>query len=231
MNVQEEIQGLRDNVISQRSRSVYTNSTVKFVEWLLEHKPELITEEFKEKLNQLPAESSTYVKGKKVLEEHSDCLPIHLTNMGTDVFLSWILSLKKRDGMKPSFTVYNTHRSALCNLYRKASMSMPDRMEKELRVIYKGLRRRTVTETSQGRSEVRTGKNPLSFSLYRFLALHLSIASSTDAVFGKFFLTLCWNLMARASNCFNILHPHMEWRSDALCKTEPSVREQLREMD
>ncbi len=68
-----------------------------------------------------------------------------------------------------------------------------------------------------GDGEIKVGKDPLSFSLFRYLGLQLLQQPNREYIFAKCFMVLCWNLMSRACNTFGIMYGHMEWVDDALC--------------
>ena len=86
----------------------------------------------------------------------------------------------------------------------------------ELKEHFRGLKR-TVQSVSAGETSIKTGKEPLSFGLYRYLSLKLLEKGKKDFQFAHFFIVLCWNLMCRSNNVFGIDYRHMNWRDDALC--------------
>lgn len=54
--------------------------------------------------------------------------PINFELLGAKDFLIWLISLRKPDGSKPSFSTYNTHRAALFNLFREYNMTVGSRL-------------------------------------------------------------------------------------------------------
>ncbi|ETP39085.1 hypothetical protein F442_13433 [Phytophthora nicotianae P10297] len=75
-------------------------------------------------------------------------------------------------------------------------------MEKEMRQYFKGLK---------------TGKDPLSFDLYRYLCERLLQYPAKDMIFARTYMTVAWNLMCRSANAFGIRHTLIEWSGDTLC--------------
>ena len=93
---------------------------------------------------------------------------------------------------------------------------MSTELESELKNHYKGLKRKVASDIAEGGGQIKVGKDPLSFSLFRFLGLELLKLACRESVFAHAFMILAWNLMARAANTFDVCHNHMEWVEDAL---------------
>ena len=133
------------------------------------------------------------------------------------MFMTWLLSLRKKNGDTYASSSYNSHRAALFNLYRDFGATMSTELESELKNHYKGLKRKVASDIAAGGGQIKVGKDPLSFSLFRFLGLELLKLACRESVFAHAFMILAWNLMARAANTFDVCHNHMEWVEDALC--------------
>jgi hypothetical protein len=132
-------------------------------------------------------------------------------------FLTWIVSLVKKDGTSPGYSTFNSHRAAFFNLFRDFGVTMSKTLEFELRNHFKGLKRRVASRVTNGDGKCKTGKDPLSFGMYRCLALAMLQSQSREFVFARTFMILCWNLMSRAGNVLTICHDHMEFYEDSLC--------------
>ena len=96
-------------------------------------------------------------------------------------------------------------------------MTMTSNLESELREYFKGLKRTHARNAHHGKRKVKRGKDPLSFSLYKFLCSAMLVHPNKDMTFCRAYMVLAWNLMCRSHNAFGIRHSHMEWRNDALC--------------
>ena len=131
--------------------------------------------------------------------------------------MSWILSVRKKNGMRPGTSQYGTHRSGLFNLFRAYELVMPRDFEKQLGGLYRGLKRKVALNIAAGGGKIKVGKDPLAFSLFRFLGLLLLLQDFRAIVFACTFMLIAWNLMARSANTFEICIQHMEWQEDALC--------------
>jgi len=80
---------------------------------------------------------------------------------------------------------------------------MSTELQSELSNHYKGLKRTVASAIAAGGGKIKSGKDPLAFSLYLFLGLELLVMDSRESVFARTFMILAWNLIARASNTFH----------------------------
>jgi hypothetical protein len=184
--------------------------------WLLENKPYLLTEEFISLTsNHLPSQLKITVQSLLDRAPLHEPLKWHLFT--APEFMTWVVSLKKPDGQKPGYSTYNTHRAALFNLFRDYKQIMSSTLTRELTNHFCGLKRTVTAAISSGDGEIRVGKDPLPFDLYRFMAMEMLKSNERDSSFARCFLILSWNLMARSSNTFSVAYNHMEWKSDSLC--------------
>ena len=129
----------------------------------------------------------------------------------------WIVSLRKKDGNKPGSSSYGSHQAGLFNLFHDFKVSMSPELEGELTNHFSGLKRKIAANIQAGEGEIKVGKDPLCLQLFRFLGFELLVDVSRESIFARTFMIICWNLMARASNAFEVCINHMEWREDALC--------------
>ncbi|ETP34766.1 hypothetical protein F442_16989 [Phytophthora nicotianae P10297] len=87
----------------------------------------------------------------------------------------------------------------------------------EMRQYFKELKREMASATARGEVRVKTGKDPLSFDLYRYPCERLLQYPAKDMIFTRIYMIVAWNLMCRSANAFGIRHAHIEWSGDALC--------------
>ena len=80
----------------------------------------------------------------------------------------------------------------------------------------RGFFRIIALENNDGLGEVREGKDPMTFQLYRLVSLWMIELGSDDGIWGHLFLVLTWNLMCRVNNTSQICLCYMEWADDAL---------------
>jgi integrase len=127
----------------------------------------------------------------------------------------WCLTLRTR-GQFPTKSTYAGHRSGLFHLFRVYKQERSTRFENELSIIFKGIQKEATGRKVRGETRVKTGKDPLSSDLYRYLSLALLKQKDNDSIFARFFLNLSWNLMCRASNTEFIRLAHISWDGDAM---------------
>lgn len=216
IDLDTRVADIRRNVIAEKSRIVYTNSICRFLEWLHDNKPNLLTTEFSSAVR---ACTSTTVRSsiKHVLDHQPSIHPVHFRDLDANVFINWIVTLKKKDGGDPSFASYNSHRSGLFNLYRIYGQEMPSHLSSQLKTDFRGLKRKAALTAAAGETSCKVGKDPMSFGLYRFLSKKMMKGNARELVFARCFFVLTWNLMSRASNTLQICYDHIEFNDDALC--------------
>lgn len=207
-----EVREIRDNAVAASSRLIYVNSSAKMLRWMRQHRPELLTQGF---MDAVPAEAPQrlYVEH---LKQAPDTPPIHFNDISAHDFIQWILTLRKPDGTKPGISSYNTHRSALVNLFRSYRVTMSTRLESELTNHFKGLKRTAAQSVTGGEGRIKVGKDALGFTFYQAIALELMKSMHRQYLFAHCFLVFCWNLMCRATNLTSVCFSHMEWKDDAL---------------
>lgn len=142
--------------------------------------------------------------------------PILFEDFEVNHFMQFIVSLRKPDGNKLSYSSYNTHRAALYNVFRDYKMSMSESLQSELKNHFRGLKRTTTKTVAEGGARIKTGKDALDFGLYKFLCLEFLKSPRPDFIFAHCFMIFCWNLMCRAGNMTSVCWSHLEWRNDAL---------------
>ncbi|POM80249.1 Hypothetical protein PHPALM_1941 [Phytophthora palmivora] len=111
--------------------------------------------------------------------------------------MTWVVSMKKRNGNYHSFYNYAGHRSAFHNLFQDYRNVMSVELEREISCHFKGLQRKFSKPLS-------------SLQCCKFLRGKWYLREP--------FMMMSWNLMARAANnTVSICYKHLEWREDALC--------------
>lgn len=213
LTVEEEVAAVRRNTVADDSRDIYRRSSVDFVLWLHANESPLVNLDFGKDANGNVNNTSLSIA---LNSPNLQILPINFNELTAKEFMKFIVTRRKRDGGRPGFSTFNTHRSSLKNLFRDYEQQMSTTLAIELKHHFKGLKRQLAVEMGLGRRSITTGKYPLSFSLYKFLGECLLKSRKANTVFAHTFMILCWNLMCRAGNCVSICFNHMEWRDDAL---------------
>ena len=212
ITVEEEVRLLRANTISSASRKVYLSATTQFLLWLLYNNPTLLHANFVNRVQDDPTAETVH----KYLQSAPENPPILFEDFEVNHFMQFIVSLRKPDGNKLSYSSYNTHRAALFNVFRDYKISMSESLQSELKNHFRGLKRTTTKTVAEGGGRIKTGKDALDFGLYKFLCLEFLKSSRPDFIFAHCFMIFCWNLMCRAGNMASVCWSHLEWRNDAL---------------
>ncbi|ETO99546.1 hypothetical protein F441_23039, partial [Phytophthora nicotianae CJ01A1] len=216
--LKEKIRGIRENTISARSRTTYQNSYCRFLAWVVQNKSELVSAQFAERLGDT-SDCSLHQLRSRVKEKlcpQSSIIPLEFEALTAEDFVTWLVTLTRKDGSGLSYSALNTHRASLFNLYRDYGCTMSKVLESELTTYFKGLKHTLAKEASNGTGRIKTGKDPLMFDLYIFLCKKMLLLPGKDMAFSHAYMVIAWNLMCRSSNAFGIRHSHMEWRGDAL---------------
>ena len=223
----QEVVSIRRNTVHKSTRRSYLNSICKFLTWVFDYQgcgleveettqnPYLLEENFVI----LTFEGSSLNK-KAVLAfldqpEELDP-PIKFENLTPELFLKWLLTLKRPDGAPVGASSLGNHRAGLRYLFRLYNRQVPKEFEQTVQSDFIGLIRRLTTEVASGNGNIKKGKDPLLFTLYQKLATVYMSRSNPEYIFAHTFLLLCWNLMCRAGNVVSIRVGHMEWKEDAL---------------
>jgi hypothetical protein len=200
--------------LAPRSRDAYRSSSIRFLSWMYECKRELLPPTFQTALiigsDGVPTQESI----QQALA--SKIAPLHFEQITAKDFMTWIMALKDDDGLYFKFTTYGTHRSAFASLYGEFNVIMPLDMKQGIANRFSGLKKRIARQISNGYGEIKEGKDPLPFSLFRRIALEMMHGTARDLIFARTFMLLSWNLMSRAANTVSICYSHLEWGEDAL---------------
>lgn len=204
---------IRSCNISQNTKNVYRNASANFLKWLRQNKPILLTDEFLVRTSNPP----TKLEIKNFLDDPNKICPIKFSLLGPRDFFTYVVAtMTKANGGSKGTSSSMTQRAALFSLYRDYGLSMSLEMESELKIMFRGLKRETVKQIADGFGNIKTGKHPMDFAMYRFIGLKLIQSNNVEFVFARCFLILCWNLMCRAGNIVSVCYSHLEWKGDAL---------------
>ena len=209
---------LKNTILSDKSWATYVTFLIKFVCFVVEPHPELLTEDLAGKLNE--ARDTRLFKG--IIKDYLMQKPrpptslLKLSGIGT-MFENWLNSpsMRKKDGSLFSASTYNTCRSAVVSLFTLFN-EPSDEFDAEARRIIRALKVTRAKSAGEGRVSVKRGKDPLSFENYCQIASILIKKSSMRGVFTHTVLTTMWNLMCRIENAVSICKSHIQWDEDAL---------------
>jgi hypothetical protein len=146
----------------------------------------------------------------------SNVCPVKLELITGQRFLRYLLSLRKSStNTRLSHSSYQAKRAALFHLFRSYNVRQPDDLQSNLKTAMKGVRRQVAVEKQNGDGRVQVGMEPMTFTLYKFLARKFLEMSGADGIFGHCFLVLSWNLACHSKNTCTIQLNHFRWVEDA----------------
>ncbi|KAE8902325.1 hypothetical protein PF003_g14132 [Phytophthora fragariae] len=216
--LEQTVREIRDNTVTARSRATYQNSYCRFLAWIVRNKPHLTPPPFLESLGDTTEYTMQQLRAciKQHVTQDRSIAPLRFDAFVAADFVTWLVTLKRKDGGSLSYSALNTHWAGLFNLFRDYGHTMSKSLESELTNYFKGLKNKIAKSAANGESAVKTGKDPLMFDLYSFLCDKMMAHSSKEMAFAHAYMVIAWNLMCRSSNAFRIRYSHMEWRGDAL---------------
>ena len=205
-----ELAQLKENRLAKNSWASYRVSGAKFVFWLNENFEQFITTEFK---NELSKFSSITVGIIKNLLECKTVVPLHFSALPADVVAAWLLSLRKKNGENLT-SALNTHRAGVSSLFKEFNETQTKEYKSQMGDYFQGFRNTLAKRGQEGKVRIKTGKDPFAFPFFKFLVKTILQKNGRSYIFAHTFLLMCWNLMSRATNVFEIRLKNLEWEND-----------------
>ena len=109
-----------------------------------------------------------------------------------------------------STSMYDGMRSALMHLFRTTEQRIDPNLPKLLSRYVKGLKRVVAEDKKKTGQKLTEGKRHMSRAVYEKLCSILMKGESDEYIFAHCFLTVEWNLMARADNVVDAMVSHIE---------------------
>jgi hypothetical protein len=168
------VEKVKSSTLAEKSRNIYINKCVQFIQWLDKNYPETLTEEFrvgKSRMSVLFLQSylgdrtsiqdgerlkQCYIKD--ILRTPNGTSPIRFEQISVAIVQRFFGSLKMANGKRPGQGVYNTVRSAIKHLFRLYDQTLSAEMESAMKTFFKGLKRTTSQAASAGEARVEEGK-------------------------------------------------------------------------
>lgn len=184
-DTEAEVEAICRESLTVSSRSTYRSRILRFKNWLQENKPHLLNDDGE----------------------------IDLRRLKVKHFLKYIKDWKLEDPEK-GIARYLTTRSALTTYWKdNAGCSPPESFEVRVSKFFKGLKRTMARERANGERNMKEGKDPLPFGLYRWICKEFM---KSGDYFSLCYGTLCWNLMCRTSNTAAVGFSHIKLIDDAV---------------
>ena len=209
---------MKNNKLNESTRVQYLSANAAFIIFLMDHFPLTLYPRYLSLYQGMKAmgEQKLLIKGvKESLHMHRVC-PIDLEKLETDVFLTYLLSVKRSDGSFFSFSCYDGKRSALMHLVSESGAIFDAKKRKELSDMLVGLKKSIAKENKQKGLRTIEGKEQMTLAVYKLTCQLLVEDGSPESIFCLCFLTLQWNLISRSEATESISFAQMSWEDDHL---------------
>ena len=225
-----EVLSIMKRVVSLKSELKYKSENVNLLLWIYDGndsvKDLLLEEWFRNKLSDAevgdegkktrPAMRKICKDALDAVNKASDNCPIILPSLTFNIFSHYLTTRRKKNVSYLEKTTYGGIRSALTHLFRMSGQEMSSTMMKKMSQFMSGIQRTIVNDKITRGESLNEGKRPMSFSVYENMCKILYKGDDDEFLFAHAFLTMEWNLMARADNCVNMHVNHIQWQDDCL---------------
>ena len=190
-----------DNIVGASTRQAYIGDSLAFMRWCIINEPKWVTAPMTAFLTTtaLQGASQKTVKAGFVnlLQNSGDEPVMNIDKISAQGFMCYLQGLRHPASQERlSNSLYGNKRSALFNLFRLHNgLGFPKPFEQELGNLMKGFYRIVANERQEGLGEVREGKDPMTYELYRRLNQWFIEEGTDEGVWAHLFLVLTWNLM------------------------------------
>ena len=140
----------------------------------------------------------------------SNNCPIILPSLKFNIFSHYLTTRRKKNKCYLEKTTYGGIRSALTHLFRMVGQEMENTMMKEMYQFTSGIKRTIVKDKIARGGSLNEGKRPIRFYVYENIFKILYEGDDDEYLFAHEFLTMEWNLMARADDCVNMHVNHVQ---------------------
>ena len=216
--LKSELDEVKSNKLNHATRVQYLSGNTAFIIFLFENYPEVLIPHFLESYKSVKEveEKKLFVKFVKESLEMSRVCPIDIKAFKVEVFMTYLLSLKRSDGNFFSYSCYDGKRSALMHLFSESGIVFDMKSKIELSDMMVGLKKSIAKENSKKGLRTVEGKEHMTFDVYKLTCQLLVEDGSPECIFCLCFLTLQWNLISRSEATESISFSQMTWESDHL---------------
>ena len=116
------------------------------------------------------------------------------------------------------------YKSAIKDHFASENVDFGIDIEKMFTQFFGGYQRKIASLKQDGVMSIIEGKQPLSFKGYKFLSDKATdqFEDYPTSIFARFFLIMCWNLIARCVSVGSLMYNHISWENDSLVVVFPS---------
>lgn len=204
--------------IKDNSRTSYAGKQLQFLAWLCQRNLECMTPSFLQGAGANPTQPTReYLKIFITPPFTVSRTPVFFDKVSElQLAEKFIMQLRTKTGLPVSKSVLMNARSAIFNLQYDYGYTVPANVLSAQKSFYKASLRIKQTEITATGSEIKSGKDPLDITSYRWLAEQILRLSSKEFIITHTMFVFSWNLMCRVNNVIELNLAHMEWRDDSL---------------
>jgi hypothetical protein len=175
-----------------------------------------------------------WIKAKYPIHINTSIDDIILEDISDEIILEFFAHIcrkRKRNGdysEPPEFLTYeyvSNYKSALKNYYKEKRVQFSLYTNLALEEFFQGYERKIAALKRSGEMSLVEGKQPLSFSGYKYLCTKALRQETNDlelTIFAHLFLTFSWNLLARCNSVATLMLTHITWEEDSMVIVFPS---------
>ena len=148
--LKSELDEVKSNKLNHATRVQYLSGNTAFIIFLFENYPEVLIPHFLESYKSVKEvdEKKLFVKFVKESLEMSRVCPIDIKAFKVEVFMTYLLSLKRSDGIFFSYSCYDGKRSALVHLFSESGIVFDMKSKIELSDMMVGFKKSIAKENS-----------------------------------------------------------------------------------
>ena len=227
---------VRDNIVSESTTRSYIPDILNFLFWCRQFMTDCLTQYCVDRIDAFIAEypgrdirfltCRSKERFKVMLRNASTTPLLIMERLNPQKFMSYIITLCRKDGGFLSKSSYGQKRSALNHLYRcHNNTGFPTGYYDELSDLYNGFFRQLASLSEENRRlaavednainvipwNQEEGKEPMSVELLVAICGWLLNMGTTGGIFAHCYLLLTWNLACRSNNTANIKFSDIVW--------------------
>ena len=215
----DEVERVKKNKLAESTRDQYRAANVSCIIFLFTHFTHIFHEEFVIKYTDFTENCNSSRQLTRAIANSlgaNNICPFAVNKFEAKMFLAYLVHLKHGDGSYYSTSYYETKKSAFLNLIQESGNELAPEIIKEFNLTMISLRKTIATYNAKHGIKPVEGKEHMSFQCYRLTCQLLVEDGSAEAVSALAFLTLQWNLIARAETVGLINFSQLSWENDHL---------------
>ena len=227
------VESIENNNVAVRTKARYNSTVFGFVMWLYNKRDVYegyLRDEVVEQLQAVLFDTSIDIRKRKkklrwtVVEQwcqkmsrqRPENCPVLMNKVDYNCVAAYMVQKTGEQDKLMSKGTYCGIRSAIIYLYTMSDLSPPPSFRDKMSTLMKGFKRSIVQQKVDSGEATEEGKEVMSFACYKLLCKKFFEGKKDEYLFALVFLTLEWNLIARADNIVNLALSDFEWSDDSL---------------